>query len=222
MAPTLVNAALGALVAAALLGFAFDRRSLAVVVGAAVFPSLDAVAGLVVFGATNALFHTVWIPLAIGGLLYYDTAVRPSENSWLRRRHGAYGVRVGWVALASLLVAGIAPDLFGRAGVNLLYPFHDAYYLVRGRLLLSTREGLVQTVVSLPHLGADSPGVLPLQSPGTTESYTIPTAVNPDGRPGLGGGDRAHELSLLRTGWQAVVVAAAAAVVAVRRWEGDL
>ena len=222
MAPTLVNAALGALVAAALLGFAFDRRSLAVVVGAAVFPSFDAVASLVVFGATNALFHALWIPLALGGLLYYDTAVRSPENSWLRRRYGAYGVRVGWVALASLLLAGIAPDLFGRAGVNLLYPFHDAYYLVRGRLLLSTQDGIVQTVISLSHLGADSPGLLPLQSPGTTESYAIPTAVNPDGRPDLGGGDRAHELYLVRTGWQAVVVGAAVAVIAARWWEGDL
>lgn len=214
MAPTLVNAAFGALLAAALLGAAFDRRSVAVVVAAAVIPDLDAVASLVVFGATNALLHNVWVPLVIGLLLVWDTAVR--AESWLRGRYGWYGVRVAWVALASFSLAGIAPELFGLAGTNLLYPFHDAYYLVRGRLLFSTQEGVVQTVVTL---GAEGPGVLPLRSPGTTETYRIPTWWNPDGLPGLSL-DVERQLHLLRSGWQAVVVAAAGSLLAVR-FRGD-
>ncbi len=210
MAPTLVNAAIGALLAAALLGAAFDRRAVAIVVAAAVLPDLDAVASLVVPGATNALFHTLWIPLVAGTVLYWDTTLR--DGSRLRDRVGWYGVRVAWVALAAFVVAGIGPELFGREGVNLLYPIHDAYYHVRGRLVLSTQEGLVQTFVAL---SAEGPGVLPLQSPGTTDSYAISTWVNPNGRPGLSlGADR--ELYLVRSGWQAVVVASAVAVLAVR------
>ncbi len=73
MAPTLVAAAVGALLAAALLGGAFDRRAVAVVVAAAVAPDLDAAASLVVPGATNALFHALWLPLLAGAALYWDT-----------------------------------------------------------------------------------------------------------------------------------------------------
>ena len=163
MAPTLVTAAFGALLAAALLGAAFDRRSVAVVVAAAVLPDADAAASLVVPGATNALLHTVWIPLVAGGVLYWDTTRR--EESRLRARYGWRGVRVAWVSLAAFAVVGIGSDLFGLAGANLLYPVDDAYYVVDGRLLFSTQDGIVQTFVAA---GANGPGVLPLESPGTT------------------------------------------------------
>jgi len=210
MAPTLVTAAFGALLAAALLGAAFDRRSVAVVVAAAVLPDLDAVASLVVPGATNALLHTVWLPVAAGVVLYWDTERRGVSR--LRERAGWRGVRTAWVALAAFLVAGVGPDLLGGAGVNLLYPLHDAYYLVDGGLLFSTRDGVVQTFVTV---GAQGPGILPFEALGTTESYAIPTFANPDGRPGLSLGAE-RELHLVRTGWQLVVVAAAAALLTVR------
>ena len=213
MAPTLVNAAFGALLAAALLGAAFDRRSTAIVVLAAVVPDLDAIASLGVDGATNALFHNVWIPIIVGSVLYWDTIMRGRDGrSWLRERYGWYGVRVAWVALAAFLVGGVAPELFGFAGINLLYPVHDAYYLVRGRLLFSTQDGIVQTFVAF---GADGPGVLPLQSPGTTETYVVPTWVNPDGRPGLALGVE-REIHFVRSGWQAVVVASAVVLLTAR------
>lgn len=210
MAPTLVNAAVGALLAAALLGAAFDRRSVAIVVAAAALADLDAVASLVIPGATNALLHNLWVPLLAGAALYWDGSVR--DASWLRERAGWYGVRVAWVALAAFVVAGIGPELFGREGANLLYPVHDAYYHVHGRLVFSTQDGIVQTFVTRDAAG---PGILPLQSPGTTASYAIPTWVNPDGRPGLSL-DTERRLYLVRTGWQAVVVAAATAMLAVR------
>ncbi|MFC7186644.1 hypothetical protein [Halorubrum yunnanense] len=210
MAPTLVNAAFGALLAAALLGVAFDRRAVGVVVGAAVLPDLDAVASLFVPGATNALLHAVWLPLAAGAVLYLDTET--GDASRLRERAGRRGVRVAWVALAAFLVAGVGPDLFGREGVNLLYPLGDAYYLVSGGFLYSTQDGIVQTFVAF---GAEGPGVLPLESLGTTESYAVSTFINPDGRPGLSLGAE-RELDLVRTGWQLVVVASAAALLAVR------
>lgn len=210
MAPTLVNAAVGAVLAAALLGAAFDRRAVAVVLAAAVAPDLDGVASLVVPGATNALLHALWLPLLAAAALYWDTAV--STDSRVRARFGWWGVRVAWVALAAFVVAGVAPDLFGREGANLLYPVHDAYYRIDGRLVFSTQDGIVQTFVAF---GAEGPGMLPFQSPGTTASYPIPTWVNPDGRPGASlGADRT--LYLVRSGWQLAVVAAGTALLAVR------
>lgn len=210
MAPTLVTAAVAALLSAALLGAAFDRRAVAVVVAAAVATDLDAAASLVVPGATNALLHALWIPLVAGAALYWDTTLR--DGSRLRDRYGWRGVRVAWVAVAAVAVAGVGGDLFAGAGANLLYPLHDAYYVVDGRLLISTQDGVVQTFVGA---APEDPGLLPVQSPGTTASYPIETWVNPDGRPGLDSGAE-RELAFVRTGWQAVVVAATATLLAVR------
>lgn len=209
MAPTLLNAAFGGLLAAALLGAAFDARSVAVVVAAALLPTLDAIASLVLGGAANALAHNVWVPLVLTGLLYWDTAIR--ERSALRERHGWRGVRVGWVALAGFSIAGIAPDLFVGSGVSLLYPVENVYYVIDGLLLFSTQDGVVQTFVS----GSGGPGVLPFESPGTTQTHAVPTVVNPDGRPGLALGDE-RELVVVDAGWQAVVVASAVASLVVR------
>ncbi|OYR86527.1 hypothetical protein DJ71_06155 [Halorubrum sp. E3] len=210
MAPPLVSAAVGALLAAALLGDAFDRRSVAVVVAAALLPGLDAAASLVVPGATNALFHAVWAPLFAGGLLYWDTTHR--AESALRARGGRRAVRVAWVALASLVVAGIGSALFAGEGAVLLYPFEEARYAVRGRLAYSTQEGIVQTFVAL---GADGPGLLPLESVDTATAEPVASWINPDGRPGIDPGvDR--RFGLVENGWQLVVVAAAAATLAVR------
>ena len=218
MAPTLVSAAVGALLAAALLGFAFDRRAVAVVVAAALVPSLDATASLVVPGATNALLHAVWVPLLVGGLLYWDTVRRPADASALRERWGQRGVRVAWVALASFVVAGIGSALFAGEGAALLYPLEDARYVVRGRLSYSTREGIVQTFLAL---GAEGPGILPITSVDGAVADPVASWLNPDGRPGLDpGADR--EVRFVDGGWQLVVVAAAAATLAVRfRRDGD-
>ena len=212
MATALVNAAVGALLAAALLGAAFEPRAVAVVVAAAVLPTLDAAASLVVPGATNALFHAVWLPLLAGVTLYWDAALRPDGESRLRRYGGSHAVRTAWVALASFVVAGIAPALFAGDGAALLYPIEGARYVFEGRLGFSTREGVVQTFLAFDAAG---PGVLPIESVGTAAGDPVASRINPDGRPGLDPGtDR--ELRLVETGWQLVVVVAAAAVFAVR------
>jgi len=215
MAPTLVTAAVGALLAAALLGDAFDRRAVAVVVAAALVPSLDAVASLAVPGATNALLHAVWLPLLAGGLLHCDTALR--RESALRERGGWRAVRTAWVALAAFAVAGIGAALFAGDGAALLYPLEDARYVLRGRLVFSTQDGLVQTFLTL---GAEGPGILPIESVGGGVADPVGSWINPDGRPGLDpGADR--EFRVVESGWQLVVVAAAAATLAVRAYSGQ-
>lgn len=145
MPSELVHLAVAGLVAASLLGPAFDRRAVAVVLAAAALPDVDTFVGLVVPGAHRAMLHTLVLP-AVAGVVLVQQTRRP--DSWVRRRYGGRGVRVAWVALASLLFAGIAPDLFTN-GVNAFYPLHDTFYQVNGKLLLSNERGVVQTFVEL-------------------------------------------------------------------------
>ncbi len=197
MPPTLLNVAFGVLLGVALLGSAFDRRSLLIVAIAAALPDLDAVFSLFVPGATNALLHSIWIPLFIASALYYDTA--RGEQSSLRSRYGWYGVRVAWVALASYTVAGIGLDLFSPESVALLYPLSDRYYAIVGQLLFSTQDGIVQTYLEF------GDGWVELASPGTTTTHHIDSWVHPSGDE--------RRLRLIDSGWQAVVVITAAAAI---------
>ncbi|WP_460923452.1 metal-dependent hydrolase [Salinarchaeum chitinilyticum] len=208
MVPTLVAAAIAALLAAALLGPAFDRRSLGIVVLAGVLPDFDAVVSLVVYGATNAAFHTLLVPAIAGAVLYWDTNRR--ETSWLGQHYGWRGIRIAWVALAAYLVAGIGLDLFSPEGVNLFYPVHDRFYAVTGRLVYSTEDGLVQTYLTI---GGD--GFLAVGSPGTTATHHVESWINPTPGTGLEPGVE-RRLPLVEQGWQAIVVIAAIVVLAIR------
>lgn len=197
MPPTLINIAFGVLLAVALLGSAFNRRSLVLVALAAALSDLDAVASLVLPGATNALFHSILIPAVVAAALYYDTTRR--EESWLRSAYGWDGVRVAWVALASYTVAGIGLDLFSPEGVALLYPLSDRYYAIIGYFIISTQDGLVQTYIEFGN------GWFQLTTPGTTATHHVESWVNPAGEE--------RRIRLIETGWQAVVVLTAAVAV---------
>jgi hypothetical protein len=146
MPSTVVHLAIGGVVAAALLGVDFDRRTVAVVLAATAVPDLDTFVGLVVQGAHRALLHTLVLPALVGVALAYDT--RGRDGSRLRDRWGDRGVRVAWVALVALIVGGILPDLMTN-GVNAFYPFYDRFLTVDGELLLSNQRGVVQTFVDL-------------------------------------------------------------------------
>ena len=197
MAPTLVNVAVGVLLGIALLGVVFDRRSIAIVGLAAALPDLDAAASLLVPGATNAAFHSLLLAAVVGGVLYWDTERR--ETSWLRDRYGFYGVRVAWVAFASFVVAGIAFDLVTSVGVALLYPLVDRYYVVSGRLVLSSQEGVVLTYFDLGE------GWLALETTGRPSTHRIDTWITPT--------DGERRLRLVESGWQLVVVLTSLAAV---------
>ena len=195
MPPTLVSVAVGVLLGVALLGAAFDRRSLAVVAVAAALPDADVFVSLLLPGATNAVLHTAFVPAVAALLVYYDTTHR--EASWLRSQYGWRGVRTAWVALAAFLVAGIGMDLFSSEGVALFYPLSDRYYAIVGKFVLSTQEGIVQTYLTL------GDGWLGVASPGTTETHHVASWLDP--------GDGERRLQVVETGWQAVVVLTAAA-----------
>jgi hypothetical protein len=146
MPSTVVHLAVGGVVAAALLGDDFDRRSVAVVLAVTAVPDLDTFAGLFLQGAHRALLHTLLLPAVAGALLAYDTRIR--GGSRLRERWGRRGVRVSWVAVAALLLGGVLPDLMTN-GVNAFYPLYDRFLTVDGELLLSNQRGVVQTFVDL-------------------------------------------------------------------------
>lgn len=195
MPPTLVNVSVGILLGVALLGTAFNRRSLSIVALVAMVPDFDVLLSAIVPGVTNALLHAVWIPALAAGALYYDTTVR--ETSWLATRFGWYDVRIAWVATASYLIAGIGLDLFSSESVALFYPLSNRYYAVIGEFVFTTQEGVIQTYVQLGE------GWLGLATPGTTETYRVESWITP------GGGER--RIKLIETGWQAVIVATAVA-----------
>lgn len=204
MAPTLVNVAFGVLIGAALLGAAFDRRSVAIVTVAAALPDLDSVAGLVIEGGANSILHAVWVPLVLGGALYYDTSVR--SDSWVRTRYDWWGVRVSWVALTVYVLAGIGADLFGSGGVNLFYPVYDQFMTIDGRFVVSVlhEPGAVH---ALTGASQSLPGI---ETHGSTGEYAVDTWLAPTGDE--------RRLRIVDAGWQVIVIAAAIVVGAIRLW----
>lgn len=200
MPSTIVNLAAGVLLGVALLGAAFDQRSVAVVAAAAAAPDADALVDLFGIGAANATFHSVFIPLAAAALLYYDAAVR--DRSWVFDRYGWYGVRVAWVAIAAYAVAGIAPDVFSAESAAFLYPFSDRYYTVTGGFLLSTQEGIVQTYVAFDGRWIE------LETPGTIGTYHVDTWIEP--------ASEERRLGIVESGWQAVLVVTAVVAIPIK------
>ncbi|WP_227775934.1 metal-dependent hydrolase [Haladaptatus pallidirubidus] len=142
MPSVVVHVAVAGLLATSLLSDHFDSRAAIVVMVAAALPDLDTLVGLWIPGGHRAVFHTLLLPMGAGTLLLTDKI----GGSWIRRRWGAYGVRVAWVSLVSLLVAGIGLDLVTN-GVNAFYPVHDQFYSVSGKLQFSNQEGVVQTFI---------------------------------------------------------------------------
>jgi hypothetical protein len=144
MPSTIVHVALAGLLACALLGAAFDARSVAVVLGATIVVDFDVFLGYVVLGAHRAAFHTIFLPILGAAVLYYDVRVR--DRSWLVARWGETAPRVAAVTIVAVAIAGIGPDLVTN-GVNVLYPVHDQFYAFDGRLRFSTTRGVLQSFV---------------------------------------------------------------------------
>lgn len=209
MPSTLVAAALAGLLAAALLEEQFDARAVAVVVAAGVAPDLDAVAALAVEGLHNALLHNVFVPLIAAALLLWDTRYR--DQSWLRGRYGARGIRIAWVALAAYVVPGILLDLLNVESAAPLYPLHDRFYSVVGRFEVNNKQGIVFTFVQ-PTL--DGGPLLPGSRRGTVANrYVVPTFLNPAEGPDQG---LERVFLAISSGWELLVVLSSVTVLAVR------
>ncbi len=209
MPSTIVHLAFAGMIAAALLGAAFDRRSLLVVFVATAFPDLDSFLPLVSAGGHRAALHTVLIPLVLAVLLLVDTVGR--EQSTVRHRWGGRGVRIAWVSICCLAVAGIGLDLFTPGGVNPLWPLHDQFYVVEGRFELSSQRGVVQTFIEWGNGVGPQPTAL-----GSTEDVTVTTGVDPG--PGATGDDGQVDriFPIARSGAQLLLLLVGIAVTAAR------
>ena len=204
MPSTIVHVAFAGLIAAALLGEAFDRRSMLIVVLVTAFPDLDSFIALYTVAGHRTVLHNVWIPVAFAVALWIDLERR--EQSWLRQRLGAWGVRVAWVCIACYLFAHIGLDLVDGV-VNMLWPVHDQFYRLTGSIELSNQRGIVQTFV-------DGDGFLLFEREGTTRELDITTGVDPG--PADGGGEPERLFPVVGAGWELVVVLTGAAVTAAR------
>jgi hypothetical protein len=141
---TLVHISLGLLLAAGVLGDQFTGRRVLIIAGATALPDLDVALEVVFSGAHRAVGHTFVLPaLLIIGLIW---ETRWRQRSILRQRYNDTGVRISFLAVGCMFAAGIVPDLV-VGGVNVFYPFHDAFMTVDGRLLYSTDRGWVQTFI---------------------------------------------------------------------------
>lgn len=223
MPSTVVHVAFGLLIAAGLLGPAYDRRALAVVAAALVVPDLDTVTSLVVESTHRAMLHTLLLPAAVAVAVAVDAHLRDPADSWLRRRYGARGVRVAWVALVAVVVSGIGLDLATAAGVNPLYPVHDRFYALTGRAGLTSDAGLVQTFVEIEpaRAGDGSTGArVDLGGRGSTAEVHVASGIDPTKGPEPAGVERIFPV--VHRGWHLLVVVTSAVVLLARSRAGGL
>jgi len=207
MPGTVVHLAFSGLLAAALLGAAYDRRSLLVVFGVTALPDLDAFLALVTVVGHRALLHNFTIPITGAVLLWIDTRIRPS--SFVRHRWGARGVRIAWVSILVYAVSAIGLDLVNGV-VNPFWPVHDQFYTLDGKLELSDQRGIVQTFVDL----SSEESVVESEGFGSSEEVNLSTGIDPD--PSGEETDPERIFPVVRAGWELVLLVVGTAVTATR------
>ncbi|WP_136716185.1 metal-dependent hydrolase [Halorientalis salina] len=202
MPSTVVHLALAGLIAAGLLGTAFSLRSLAVVLAVVALADFDVFVGMVIPGTHRAAFHTLLLPLAVAGIVAYDTRVR--ESSLLRARFGQHGSTVAWTAVVAFAFAAVGLDLF-TSGANPMYPLHDQFYEVNGKAILSNHQGFVQTFVELDG------GTVEAKQLGSTEEVHVNSGVDPTR--GAEPENVRRVFPVAQAGWQLLLVLTSLVVV---------
>jgi len=210
MPSTVVHLAFSGLLAAALLGSAFDRRALGVVLLVTAFPDLDAFVALYTTAGHRAALHNVWIPLFWTGLLWIDVSLR--DRSFVRERWGEWGVRVIWVTAVCYIFSALALDIVNGV-LNPLWPIHDQFYHIDGKLELSDQRGVVQTFIETGG-GDDGSGIPAPESVGSSEEVNLSTGVNPD--PSGTEEDPERLFPVFRAGWELMLFVVGTTVTAGR------
>jgi membrane-bound metal-dependent hydrolase YbcI (DUF457 family) len=216
MPSTVVHAGFAALVAVGLLGTAYDRRALGVLLGVLLLPEADSLVGFLLEGAHRALLHNLLLPAILAPLLYWDTT---REHSWLRSRFGGEGIRVAWVGLFVHVFAHVGLDWYHLDGVNLWYPLVDRFFALDGEAYVSTAEGLVQTFVEVgtdPEMGSRT---VDAGQGGTTQTTHVGNPAQPSKDPGPGPVDRRAPIAV--QGWQLFLVVAGLFTLAAKRVQGS-
>ena len=198
MPSTVVHVAFALLCAAGLLGDRLTGRAALAVALATVSPDLDVFTSLVVESTHRAALHNLFVP-GVAALAVYSNR----GQAWLRRRFGPDAVAVAWVALTAYTVA-VALDLFNVESAAVLWPLHDRFFAVVGKVGYSTTAGVEFTLLQ-PTL--DGGLLLPGASYGTVDGgYYVPSLLAPPE-------GSTRTLVAVNAGWE-LLLALAATVVA--------
>lgn len=218
MPSTVVHVAFALLLAAGILGSAYDKRALLVVGTVAAVPDLDVFVGLFLESTHRAAFHTLLVPLLLAGLLYYDTRI--ADGSWVRDRYGSWGVQVGWASITGYALAGIGLDLFTPHGVNVLYPAYDQFVSLNGRVGYSTVDGVFQTFVNVTDGSSTGGGrSVDVGQRGSTRDVHVGTGFDPGKGREEPGVERIFPIAY--RGWQLTLILASVLVTWVRLRAAD-
>ncbi|ARS90001.1 metal-dependent hydrolase [Natrarchaeobaculum aegyptiacum] len=216
MPSTIVHAGFALLLAAGLLKGAFDRRALAVLLVIVVLPEADTLLGPWIDGAHRAVLHNLTIPIVAGVWLTWDTRLRARERSWIRRRWGAWGVRVAWVALFVHLFAHVLLDYAHLEGINAFYPLYDTFVRLEGKLYLSSADGIVQTFVEFQTDPTTGETTRDVGAVGTTADTHVanPVELSPEPEP-----DDPLLVPIAESGWQLYLALSGLFVLVARRFQ---
>lgn len=213
MPSTIVHLALAGLLCAALLGRAFDRKAVGLVLVLVALPDLDSFVPLVVGFGHRAVFHNLTIPLVASVLVLSDVYLR--EESYLLGRWGRWGYRVAWVAILCYAVAGVLLDLTDGV-INPLWPFYDQFFTLSGKIELSDQRGIVQTFIETGEEG----GPPTPDAVGSTDEVEITTGVDP-GEPETPDKEPERIFPVIGAAWELVVFLTGTFVTAVRFYLDD-
>lgn len=216
MPSSVVHVAVGLTLAVGLLGSRYDRRALLVVLAVLLLPEVDTLAGFALEGAHRALLHNAVLVVVAGGVLYWQTT---REDAWLRRRFGARGVHVAWVALFVHAFAHVALDWTHLEGVDLFYPLYDRFFRLEGRAYLSATEGFVQTFLEVSTDPDTGQPAIDAGQGGTTDTTHVSSPAQPSEEPQPGPVDRRFPLAV--QGWQLYLVAVGAFTLVAKWFQGS-
>lgn len=197
MPSMIVHISLAAVIACALIPIdKFSFRSLIIVILSVAIIDSDAFAFVIKEGLHRALFHNLILPtfllLTVLYVLHIDSRKVIVEN--FDTAHVTFLCVTTYIAV---IFAGIGLD-FADTGVNLFWPFHDHFYTLDGRFIVSSEEGVVQTFVNSPFeiLSDGSSG-----TPKDTDNFVYNTPVNPNS-----GGSSERIFPIAYKGWQVIII----------------
>jgi inner membrane protein len=203
MPSTIVHLALAGTIAAVLLGEAFDKKSLGIVLVVTAIPDLDSFLAWFTAAGHRVALHNAIIPLVAGAIFIGDLYLR--SESTIRRRWGKWGVRVIGVCIICYLFAHVALDMTDGI-VNLFWPVYDQFYMLDGRIELSDQRGIVQTF--------SDDGIPLLDAHGTIRDVRLTTGVDPG--PAVDGEKPERLFPVFRAGWQLVIFVIGTGLTAAR------
>lgn len=212
MPSSVVHAALALVLGVGLLGRFYDRRALVVLVAVVVAPEVDTVFGLVFDGAHRTVLHNMVYGTVLAGALYWETS---REESLVRGRWGARGVRIAWVGLFVHTFAHLALDWGHLEGINFLWPLYDRFFTLEGELFVSASEGIVQTFVEITADPDTGTTVVDAGQGGTRVETHVDNPAQPSEDPDPGPVDRRFPIAV--RGWQLYLVGTALVTLLAKR-----